>query len=510
MPSKKRDSSDAARAMCSLCAVALFLAACRCDRPTPGGGPPRGNEASVSPTAQPSDSGIAAAIPDVASVSASCAVLPAAGVEVSGHLGAPKAMSIAINDSTGLLVLESEEGADQDGNVGRVVYTTTLATDLGASLTVSAETRAVSNGDQDPAAADTPTDADGGAPYVQSWGVATQFENEPGVWTYVAQAGEEGAGIYGLRGVTRPLQSSEGIFNEGGSMAASSRSRYMLAAMVGRIIEEEAENPSANTVSSDAGDDGSAAGATAGSATSDATDGGATAAATATDSGVAPRRGKMTVLSVLYDGRRFHYHNVYTPRGSSRYDEPDSPAVAVGATKSAIMFRASRRLWIAPIGGDGYVAARLHNIVTGEVGPPSIAYRGDTLYAVWAQRETPRGPASLRWVSWNPFTDPDPTPQVLTVGTASATSPSLVVTNDRFVLAWAEGDAQTSVVRVASTTGDFASLAARAVTVSPSGVDARNPALGANASGSRVVLGWQSRAGANQPNAVRVASLSCP
>jgi hypothetical protein len=56
---------------------------------------------------------------------------------------------------------------------------------------------------------------------------------------------------------------------------------------------------------------------------------------------------------------------------------------------------------------------------------------------------------------------------VLTVGTASATAPSLVVTNDRFVLAWSEGDAQSSVVRVASTTGDFASLAARAVTVSP-------------------------------------------
>jgi hypothetical protein len=212
----------------------------------------------------------------------------------------------------------------------------------------------------------------------------------------------------------------------------------------------------------------------------------------------------------MFDGRRFHYHNVYTPRGASRYDEPDSPAVAVGATRSAIMFRASRRLWIAPIGGDGYVAARLHQIVTGEVGPPSIAFRGDTLYAVWAQRETARGPATLRWVAWNPFTDPDPTPQVLAVGEASATSPSLVVTNDRFVLAWSEGDAQRSVVRVASTEGEFSTLAARATTVSPPGQDARAPVLSASPSGQRMYLGWQSRSGAGPDADVRVAALRCP
>lgn len=478
----------------------MVASSCRCDRPTPGGGPPRANEASVS-VRPVEDSGIAASTPDAAP-SASCALTPAAGVEVTGHVGAPKALSIALNDTTGLLVLESEEGEDDEGNRGRVVYTAALAPTLDAALVATVETRAISADDTDPSAADTAAngeDSGAAARFVQSWGVATNYEGEPGVWTYVAQASEDGAGTFGLRGVTRTGEFSGGVFNEGGAIAASSRSRNMLAAMVGRIVEEESSEPVASA------DGGAATSAT------DSADGGESDAASVVDSGLAPRRGKMSVISVFYDGRRFRHHNVYTPRGSSRYDEPDSPAVAVGATKSAIMFRASRRLWIAPIAGDGYVAMRLHNIVTGEVGPPSIAYRGDVLYAVWAQRETARGPASLRWVAWNPFTDPDPTPQVLSVGTASATSPSLVVTNDRFVLAWSEGDAQSSVVRVASTTGDFASLAARAVTVSPAGVDARNPVLGANASGSRVVLGWQSRAAAvNAPNTVRVATLACP
>ncbi len=526
-------------ATCAYGVLLLSLAGCRCNRPTPGGGPPPA-DVRANPEPVVTDSGVALSTPDASSTT--CAVLPASGVEVTGYQGTPQAMSFALGDSEGLFALEAEEPEDGDGNVSRVVYRGFVAREIDSTIEVGAVTRVASasasasasespSGDEANAQAGSTAggDGDGGAAsgsFVRSWGVATSVDGFPALWTFLAQQDEEGAGFYGLREIDQPVQSSEALYNEGGPLAAASRPRFALAAMIGRAVEEVAPSPTPGTAqpSSSRGDDGgsavaanetpvSSAGgdASAASAETDAAAGAGAGAGGGADASVAPR-GKVSVVSVLYDGRRMHLHNIYTPRGSSRYDEPDSPAVAVGATRSAIMFRASNRLWIAPIGGNGYVAMRLHQIVSGEVGPPSIAFRGDTLYAVWAQRDTRRSPWSLRWVSWNPFTDPDPTPQVLLTGTStfSATAPSLVVTNDRFVLAWADGDNERSTVRVASTTGDFASLAARAVTVSPDGVDARRPVLGATDSGSRILLGWQSRSGAAAPNAVRVATLSCP
>jgi len=86
-------------------------------------------------------------------------------------------------------------------------------------------------------------------------------------------------------------------------------------------------------------------------------------------------------------------------------------------------------------------------------------------------------------------------------------APSLAATADGFVIAWMDGDAQsTGWIRAASWDGAGSLAAAPALT--PTRGNARDPEVAA--SGARAWIVWQEFSRARRDGAVHLASLVCP
>lgn len=194
----------------------------------------------------------------------------------------------------------------------------------------------------------------------------------------------------------------------------------------------------------------------------------------------------------------------------ARAERPFDVAVAARGDVVMVAYRTLRSVRFARVRADADAGADAPVTFGGDVGAPTIAFRGDALVAVWSQRDSVRAPYTLRHLAWNPLTTAQPPrPQVLATGAASATAPSLVARGDQLVLAWTEGDA---VVRVGATRGALDDVTANAITVSSPESAARGPVLAAT--DARAWIAWTEHPAGRRHDqfdeTVRVSPLQLP
>ena len=199
---------------------------------------------------------------------------------------------------------------------------------------------------------------------------------------------------------------------------------------------------------------------------------------------------------------------------SVRRERPYDIAIALHGAHGFVAYRNATSVRGVTVTAEGVPVGEPVTIATGEVGAPTVAFRGDAVTVVWAQRNSARAPYSLRYIEWTraAATPQPPAPRVLTTGTTSAFAPSLVTVGDRRVLAWMEGDDRNAAVRVSSTALGPEHLADHAVTTSATTAHARDPELAV--AGDRAWMAWSEYAAGqrrDQGNGrVRVSPLRLP
>ncbi len=156
-----------------------------------------------------------------------------------------------------------------------------------------------------------------------------------------------------------------------------------------------------------------------------------------------------------------------------------APAVALGSGRIAIAWRYGQSIELALTSDEGRRLGSPRVLGVGDVGAPSVTWRGDSVVAVWAVRESARQPYRLAAIEWTPDatgSNAPPASTLLATGAASAFAPSVSCGTDGFtLLAWMEGSAREGTVRLASGSGPIATLVQTATPVSLPGVNARDP-----------------------------------
>lgn len=199
--------------------------------------------------------------------------------------------------------------------------------------------------------------------------------------------------------------------------------------------------------------------------------------------------------------------------GSVRAQRPTDVALALRGATTVAVWRTSQGLWLRRVEGAVMQPLPTAPWIAGDVGAPTLAVRGDLVVAVWAQRDTRRGPYTLRTAALDlaHATQP-PAPQVIATGEASAFAPSLVDVGGRWVLAWMEGDDRVATVRVGATWRELPEAAAHAITVSTPGTNARDPELAAG--GAQAWIAWSEYPGGRRRDqgggVVRASPLGAP
>ncbi len=200
--------------------------------------------------------------------------------------------------------------------------------------------------------------------------------------------------------------------------------------------------------------------------------------------------------------------------GPVRRERPYDVAIAFRGAHAFVAYRTAASVMGVTLTDEGVPVGTPVTLGFGEVGAPTVAWRGDALTVVWAQRDSARAPYSLRYIEWTrtAATPTPPAPRALVTGTTSAFAPSLVTVGDRRVLAWMEGDDRNAAVRVSSTALGPEHLADHAVTVSAPTAHARDPELAV--AGDRAWMAWSEYAAGqrrDQGNGhVRVSPLRTP
>ncbi len=195
------------------------------------------------------------------------------------------------------------------------------------------------------------------------------------------------------------------------------------------------------------------------------------------------------------------------PQGA---DAPAGIAVAVGADRQAIAYIVGHALSVLRLDATGAAIGAPMAIASGELGAPTIAYRGHTLIALWAQREAPAGRYGLRFAQWDPESAAPPVIQTVAgSGADSALAPSIAVDGNRVLVAWTEGDLQRrGVIRVASTSGDLATALASPATITGPDANSRDPEVAITPDRAWVV--WESYARSTPRGVLRLGMLNCP
>jgi hypothetical protein len=197
---------------------------------------------------------------------------------------------------------------------------------------------------------------------------------------------------------------------------------------------------------------------------------------------------------------------------AQRRDRPYDVALALHGVRSLVAYRTARAVAAIVLGADG-VAASPVVVSEGEVGAPAVAWRGDDVVMVWAQRASAAAPYALHAVEWNPATAPrPPAPTVLATGAASAFAPALLARGSQLVLAWMEGDDRAATVRVGSTRRSIDHAVDHAVAVSATGSNARDVELAG--AGDRAWIAWSEYPGGRRREqgggVVRASPLRLP
>lgn len=200
--------------------------------------------------------------------------------------------------------------------------------------------------------------------------------------------------------------------------------------------------------------------------------------------------------------------------GAARRDRPYDVAIALHGAHGFVAWRTTNSVMGVTVTDEGVPVGQPVRFATGEVGAPTVAYQGDALAVVWAQRENARAPYSLRVVEWT-RSDAAPAPppaRPLATGTVSAFAPALATVGPRRVLAWMEGDDRNAAVRVAATALGVEHLADHAITVSAPTAHARDPELAV--AGDRAWMAWSEYAAGQRRDLgngrVRVSPLRMP
>jgi hypothetical protein len=184
-------------------------------------------------------------------------------------------------------------------------------------------------------------------------------------------------------------------------------------------------------------------------------------------------------------------------------------AAAVGDKLAGAVWRLNRgggakELHLARVDRNGAKVGHVDVLDKGQVGAATIAFDGDTLYAMWASRSSDKDPYVLKWTKVAGTGSPEP-PQALTTS-ASSFAPGLSVQDSRFLLAWMEGDEKSGKVRVGASKKDLASAVGQAVVVSNTGMNARDPEVAQDKQGNLFVV-WQEFAPGKRET--RATALKC-
>lgn len=198
---------------------------------------------------------------------------------------------------------------------------------------------------------------------------------------------------------------------------------------------------------------------------------------------------------------------------SVRPRRPTDVALALRGDTSVVVWRTAQGLSLRRVEMGVPQPSPATPWIAGDVGAPTLALRGDLVVAVWAQRDAPRAPYTLRTATLDLSRALQaPAPQMIPTGPTSAFAPSLVDVGGRWVLAWMEGDDRVATVRVGATWGALPEAAAHAITVSTPGTNARDPELAAG--GTQAWIGWTEYPGGRRRDqgggVVRASPLGAP
>ena len=184
-----------------------------------------------------------------------------------------------------------------------------------------------------------------------------------------------------------------------------------------------------------------------------------------------------------------------------------APVEAVRATPLtsmkgyAVAFRRASAIWLGATGGDDAGTPYASLVRLSEpgrrVGAPSVAVSGDAVVAAWAER-TADTPWRIKWTRWRPGLAPESTHDfVIPVGGLGeqAMSPSVAGLGDgRVLLAWTEGPPTNRQVRVQLIGADDVP-AGDAIAVSADGVFSGQGQVAVGADGRGIVAFFASRSG---------------
>lgn len=196
---------------------------------------------------------------------------------------------------------------------------------------------------------------------------------------------------------------------------------------------------------------------------------------------------------------------------AQRRARPYDVALAVSGGRTLVAYRTDGSIAALNLGADPIDASPVV-VSEGQVGAPAVAWRGEAVVLVWAQRASDGAPYALHAVEWNPYaTARPPAPTVIATGAASAFAPALVVRGSQVVLAWMEGDDRAASVRVGATRRSIEHAVDHAVTVSTGG-NARDPELAGSA--AHAWIAWSEypvgRSREQGGGAVRASRLGLP
>jgi hypothetical protein len=210
---------------------------------------------------------------------------------------------------------------------------------------------------------------------------------------------------------------------------------------------------------------------------------------------------------VTLDGKTTHPHEIM--RSLAPKEFPEAPAAAVSAAHAAISWKTPDKVMLALVGTDGKVIGATHEIGSGDVGAPALAFKGETLYAVWGERAlAPSTDYVMHYVAWDTANAAPPAKKPIP-GTGSAYAPGLASTGSTLVLAWMEGDDKTGAIRLGSTSSANLEDATKNVqSISTPGVNARDPEVGF--AGDKGMIGWTEFPKGKPKGELRVSNVTCP
>jgi hypothetical protein len=210
---------------------------------------------------------------------------------------------------------------------------------------------------------------------------------------------------------------------------------------------------------------------------------------------------------VTLDGKAVHVHEI--TRSLAPKEFPEAPAAAVSASHAAISWKTTDKVKVALVGADGKVIGAAHDVGSGDVGAPALAFQGETLYAVWGERATgSTGNYVMHYIAWDTANAAPPTKKSI-AGTGSAFAPGLASTGTTLVLTWMEGDDKSGTVKLGSASSANLEDAIKNVqSISTPGVNARDPEVGLAA--EKGMIGWTEFPNGKPKGELRVSNLTCP